>query len=129
MSSEEHVSSSRASPNRCGVSSFILKFYIPLIAFDLLTCVEHFLYCRRDMPWWLYHPNKIFSLLMVSLQKTPEAGAYTSVYCAITDTNKMDNEGCCYFVNSVPQQLDKCALNKKNAKDLWDLSSQLVSRQ
>ena len=78
------------------------------------------------MPWWLYYPNKIFSLLMVSLQKTPEAGAYTSVYCAIMDTNKMDNEGCCYFVNSEPQQLDKCALNKKDAKDLWDLSSKLV---
>ena len=82
------------------------------------------------MPWYLYYPNKIFSIFLAILQKSPQAGASCSVYCAVMDEDakkKMDsnNEGC-YFVNSGLQPLEKLALNEYDAKQLWELSSKLV---
>ena len=77
----------------------------------------------RDMPWYLYYPNKVFSLFMMMLQKSPQSGAYTSVYCALMDKEVPDE---CYYVNSEPQQLAKHALDEEDAKQLWDLSSELV---
>jgi hypothetical protein len=45
-----------------------------------------------------------------------------------TDTDQMKgsgNEGC-YFVNSKTQPLEKLALNKEDATQLWELSCKLV---
>jgi len=85
----------------------------------------------RDMPWYLHYPNRIFSIFLAILQKSPQAGASCSVYCAVMDKDgktKMDsnNEGCCYFVNSELQPLEKLATNDDDAKQLWELSSKLV---
>jgi len=77
----------------------------------------------RDMPGYLFYPNKVFSLFMMMLQKSPHSGAYTSVYCVLMD-EEVPNE--CYYVNSEPQQLAKHALDEEDAKQLWDLSSELV---
>ena len=79
------------------------------------------------MPWYLYYPNRLFSLFMMMLQKTPESGAYTSVFCALMDSEEMKNDIGCYYINSKPQPLEKIALDIEDAKQLWELSSKLVS--
>lgn len=82
------------------------------------------------MPWYLYYPNKFFYLVMIMLQKTPQSGAYTTVYCATLDTRmKSNNRSDCYFVNSELQPVARCALNKKDAARLWELSSDMVLRR
>ena len=78
------------------------------------------------MPWYLLYPNKIFSVFLATLQKSPRSGASCSVFCAVMDANDVDCDGC-YFVNSEPQPLEKLALNEDEAKQLWELSSKLVS--
>jgi NAD(P)-dependent dehydrogenase (short-subunit alcohol dehydrogenase family) len=52
----------------------------------------------RNMPWYLKYPNTVFGFVLALLQKTPEAGAYTSTYCA-TSPGLQEKSGC-YFVNS-----------------------------
>jgi len=80
----------------------------------------------RDMPWYLYYPNVIFSVFMAMLQKSPRSGAYTSVHCVLMDATKnVDDE--CYFVNSELQPLDNLALIKDDAEQLWEMSRKLVS--
>ena len=52
----------------------------------------------RNMPWYLKYPNFAFAFVLMTLQKTPPAGAYTSVYCAADEALKgMGGE---YYVNS-----------------------------
>jgi hypothetical protein len=80
----------------------------------------------RNMPWYLYYPNLIFSLFMMMLQKNPQCGAYSTVYCAVTDDEEDDDDSC-YFVNSKKQPLEKLALRDEEARKLWKLSCQLVS--
>lgn len=84
------------------------------------------------MPWYLYYPNTLFSVFLAMLQKSPEAGAYCSVFCAVVNNAvEMDagnNEGC-YFVNSEPQPLEKLALNKEDAERLWGISRKLVGHR
>lgn len=82
-------------------------------------------FLRRDMPWYLYYPNTIFSLFLAMLQKSPRAGAYCSIFCAVMDSNEVDHDTS-YFVNSRLHPLEKSVLNKDDAKKLWDLSSKLV---
>jgi hypothetical protein len=80
------------------------------------------------MPWYLYYPNKVFAIFMAMLQKTPRSGAYTSVYCAMMNAKGiMDDEGCCYFVNSEPQQIARSLVSEDDCAMLWELSSKLVS--
>lgn len=82
------------------------------------------------MPWYLYYPNRIFSLAIQTLQKNTTAGAYCSVFCATMDIDSDETNGGeheeCYFVNSKIQPLEKMALNKEDATQLWDLSCKLV---
>jgi len=80
----------------------------------------------RDMPWYLFYPNKLFSIFLAILQKSPHAGAACSVFCAVMDSKEMYQDTC-YFVNSELQPLDELALNKDDANQLWELSSKLVS--
>ncbi len=87
----------------------------------------------RNMPWYLYYPNLIFSLFMMMLQKSPRCGAYTTVYCAMMEeeeeetSNDDDNEPCHYYVNSRKQPLEKLALSEEEGRKLWKLSCQLMS--
>ena len=78
----------------------------------------------RNMPWYLYYPNLVFSLFMMMLQKSPQCGAYTTVYCAVTDEESNDS---CYFVNSKKQPLETLALNDEEGRKLWKVSCQLMS--
>ncbi|KAL3767239.1 hypothetical protein ACHAW5_005250 [Stephanodiscus triporus] len=80
----------------------------------------------RDMPWYLYYPNKLFAIFMAPLQKTPRSGAYTSVFCAVMDAREIYNDEC-YFVNSELQTIARSALDEEDCKKLWELSSELVS--
>ena len=82
---------------------------------------------RRDMPWYLYYPNKAFSFVLATLQKTPKSGAYTSVFCAVMDDKLAPAVDAHYFVNSELQALEQWMLNDEDAKQLWELSSKLVS--
>ena len=79
----------------------------------------------RNMPWYLYYPNLVFSLFVMMLQKSPESGAYTTVHCVVSDDDVIDDS--CYYVNSQKQPLEKLALNDNDARKLWKLSCQLVS--
>ncbi len=82
----------------------------------------------RDMPWYLYYPNILFAFFVAILQKTPESGAYTSVYCSLLKDDEIsvnDDDGF-YFVNSERCSLDELALNEGDARRLWELSCDLV---
>lgn len=79
----------------------------------------------RNMPWYLYYPNLVFSLFVMMLQKSPECGAWTTVHCVVSDDDVIDDS--CYYVNSQKQPLEKLALNDDDARKLWKLSCQLVS--
>ena len=67
----------------------------------------------RNMPWYLYYPNVALGWAIMSLQKTPEAGAYTSVHCATAERSVLDGgdgggggwSGGLYYVNSAPAAL------------------------
>jgi len=78
----------------------------------------------RNMPWHLYYPNLAFSLFMMMLQKSPQCGAYTTVYCAVTDEESDDS---CYFVTSKKQPLEEVALSDEEGRALWKLSCRLMS--
>ena len=78
----------------------------------------------RDMPWFLYYPNRLFSVFIAALQKTPRSGAYTSVYCATAGSEEPETE---YFVNSKPQPLREWAFDSDDAKGLWEKLSVMSS--
>lgn len=62
----------------------------------------------RNMPWYLYYPNIIFALAIAALQKQPAQGAYTSVYCAATDSPPINGS---YLVNCKVQETNCHANN------------------
>ena len=78
----------------------------------------------RNMPWFLKYPNMFFSLVLVTLQKAPEAGAYTNVFCAIDDC--LRGRSGEYFSNSEVFETNEFAKDMESAKKLWDLSCELV---
>eukprot|EP00804_Cyclotella_cryptica_P020096 CCRYP_014890-RB/>CCRYP_014890-RB protein AED:0.04 eAED:0.04 QI:171/1/1/1/0.87/0.66/9/3085/509 len=88
----------------------------------------------RDMPWYLYYPNIVFAFFLAVLQKTPRAGAYTSVFCAVVDDFRMtteeeenyDREQSWYFVNSEICELSDAATRDEDARKLWELSCDLM---
>lgn len=78
----------------------------------------------RNMPWYLKYPNMIFSVVLITLQKTPEAGAYTSVYAAASEISTDDSGQ--YFSNSRVMETNVHTKDEQRSKDLWDLSCKLV---
>ncbi len=78
----------------------------------------------RNMPWYLKYPNMLAALILMALQKAPEAGAYTNVYCA-TSQNLEDQSGQ-YFSNSQVFETNEFANDMDKAKALWDISCQMV---
>ena len=78
----------------------------------------------RNMPWYLKYPNILFSFVLTTLQKSPAAGAYTSVFCATSDeAESLTGE---YFSNSEAFPTNKYADDVDAAKELWELSAILV---
>lgn len=78
----------------------------------------------RNMPWYLKYPNMVFSLVLMTLQKSPEAGAYTSVYCALDESLKGRSGE--YFSNSRACPTNGHAKDEEKAKLLWEKSCELV---
>jgi NAD(P)-dependent dehydrogenase (short-subunit alcohol dehydrogenase family) len=78
----------------------------------------------RNMPWYLKYPNMIFSMVLITLQKSPEAGAYTSVYCALDES--LNGKSGEYFCNSQACPTNEHANNVEKAKLLWEKSCELV---
>lgn len=63
----------------------------------------------RNMQWWLRFGDQLFGIIIMSFQKYPEAGAFTSVYCAASPDVLSLSGG--YFVNSEIRDLEKCAID------------------
>jgi hypothetical protein len=82
----------------------------------------------KNMPWLLRYLNQMFGIVLATLQKTCTAGAYTSVYCAVSSEVK-DHNGY-YYSNS--QRCDTYGAAVKDveaAKELWKVSAELVNIQ
>jgi len=78
----------------------------------------------RNMPFYLKYPNIMFPFLIAIVQKTSEAGAYTSVFCATSET--LDDYNGAYFSNSQVVDTNDYTHDLEKARSLWDLSSKLV---
>jgi NAD(P)-dependent dehydrogenase (short-subunit alcohol dehydrogenase family) len=77
----------------------------------------------RNMPPLLYYPNLVFGLVLATLQKKPEQGAYTSIWAACTDHPPINGS---YLVNSKVAATNACATDEVQAAKLWDVSETLV---
>mmetsp|Transcript_65396 Transcript_65396/g.76845 ORF Transcript_65396/g.76845 Transcript_65396/m.76845 type:complete len:209 (-) Transcript_65396:109-735(-) len=86
----------------------------------------------KNLGNFLRYGDDFFGPFVVApMQKTPEAGAYTSVYCAVASKDMLQNEQTCntmYFVNSQMQPLKLCAQDDEGAKKLWELTEKVVER-
>ena len=65
----------------------------------------------KNMPFWLRQGNFWFGLIIGSMQKTPSAGAYTSVWCATSDDAK--GSSGLYFANSTAESLGRAARDEE----------------
>jgi retinol dehydrogenase 12 len=81
----------------------------------------------RNMKWWIQLGNQIAYPIMITLQKTPEQGAYCTLYAATNEeiTKNPEYRGQ-YFVNSTLTKTSAAAENMEAAKKLWDLSLKLT---
>jgi NAD(P)-dependent dehydrogenase (short-subunit alcohol dehydrogenase family) len=77
----------------------------------------------RNMPPLLYYPNLVFGFILATLQKTPEQGAYTSIWAACTDNPPLNGS---YLVNSKVSATNALATDEVQAAKLWDISETLV---
>lgn len=83
----------------------------------------------RHMHWLVQALNALFAPLLSALQKTPEQGAYCSVYCASDPelVAKPDAAvGGKYFFHCQVAPESDAAQNMEAARLLWDVSAQLV---
>jgi len=78
----------------------------------------------RNMPWYLKYPNMIFSVVLVTLQKASDAGAYTNVFCATSKS--LEGKSGDYFSNSQVFETNEFANDEEKAEALWDLSCEMV---
>jgi hypothetical protein len=78
----------------------------------------------RNMAWYLRYPNTLFAAFVAALQKTPEQGAWCTVYLASTDT--ADSPNGQYWVSQKVQALWPCAMDLEGAKQLWVDSERYV---
>jgi NAD(P)-dependent dehydrogenase (short-subunit alcohol dehydrogenase family) len=78
----------------------------------------------RNMPWYLKYPNILFSFVLTILQKSPDAGAYTNVFCA---TSEHAHLACGeYLSNSEVVPTNQYANDKEAAIELWGISEKIV---
>ena len=78
----------------------------------------------KNMKWYIQFLNMLFSGILVTLQKTPEAGAYTNVFCATTES--LEDSSGEYFSNSESFPTNEYANDAEKALALWDLSMEMV---
>lgn len=81
----------------------------------------------RGMHWVMQIGNMLAAPLMVLLQKTPEEGAYCSIYAAtdpdiIEDASKKGQ----YFFHCAVEPTGAAAKDSAAAKRLWEVSEQLA---
>lgn len=74
----------------------------------------------RNMPWYLYYPNIIFAVAIAALQKQPKQGAYTSVWCAASDSPPKNGT---YLVNCKVQETNKHANSVEVRKQVYECIS------
>ena len=79
----------------------------------------------RNMPWYLRYPNAVFGFAVAAFQKTPAAGAWTTVYCATSD-DVLDDPSGSYYANSRRVAVEDFANDGEAALKLWRLSEKLV---
>jgi len=80
----------------------------------------------KNMSSILQFLNSCFAFILITLQKTPEAGAYTSVFCAATHDDDHVLQKGLYFINSKPAYLLPFAMNDDDSECLWNISEELV---
>jgi NAD(P)-dependent dehydrogenase (short-subunit alcohol dehydrogenase family) len=80
----------------------------------------------RNLPFWMKAGNAMFSLVLQSLQKTPEQGAWCSVLVATANKDDLPEKGGDYWVNRRTQETLECASSQQDAKALWEMSAKLV---
>ena len=76
----------------------------------------------RNMPWFLYYPNYIFSFVMCLLQKTPAQGAWCTTFLAASPLKELESGA--YWVNRQTQKLWPCA--NQGSEELWNDSAKYV---
>jgi hypothetical protein len=81
----------------------------------------------QNMPWHLKFLNQMFAFVLSTLQKTCEAGAYTSVYCAVS--SEVKDESGYYYSNSQRCDTYGPAQDREVAKEIWKVSDSLVNVQ
>jgi NAD(P)-dependent dehydrogenase (short-subunit alcohol dehydrogenase family) len=81
----------------------------------------------RNMPTWMQIGNALAYPIMVCLQKTPEQGAYCSLYAATDEALGQDPalKGG-YFANSRFVQPSEASENMEAARKLWEISEKLT---
>lgn len=78
----------------------------------------------RQMHPLMLFLNDLFTLVLKKLQKTPDQGAFCSVYAA-TDPSLANVSGK-YFVDSKVSRISKGAMDVDARKRLWELSEKLA---
>ena len=78
----------------------------------------------KNMHWLMQFLNMMFSGVLLTLQKTPEAGAYTNTFCATSDS--LEHSSGEYFSNSEMVPTNEYANDAEKALELWNLSMKMV---
>lgn len=78
-----------------------------------------------NMPLIMQKLNSIFAWFVASMQKKPEHGAYSNVFCAAGPIEELPPTGS-YIVNCKAQTITKAADSPHDAKRLWTMSDKLV---
>jgi len=76
----------------------------------------------RNMPFFLKAGNIMFGFVLRTLQKSPPAGAFTSVWCATSS----DIISGLYYSNSSSVECSEAAKKSEVASQLWEVSEELV---
>lgn len=80
----------------------------------------------RHMHWLMQFLNNLFSPFLLLVQKTPEQGAYCSIYCA-TDTKTIPySEGGAFYFHCRPVPVSDTGNNMEAARLLWHESAKLT---
>jgi retinol dehydrogenase-12 len=120
------------------ITSSIGKIYVIIIfSFLYKKSLLHvmFVFCYlclstvvQNMPWLLRLLNQMFGVVLATLQKTCTAGAFTSVYCAVSSEVK-DDTGYYYSNSQRCDTYGPAAKDMEVAKELWKVSAELVNIQ
>ena len=68
-----------------------------------------------NMNWYWRVPNGMFAWYVATMQKTPQEGAYGSVFCAAAPTDQLPPTGS-YMINCKPYLTNKFADSPDDAK-------------